>query len=111
MLLDQGNTAVNFNTAGPALMAAAVPELSMSDAQALAAERDRAYFVNVGDIQNRLHARTTGISAGGISTSSQYFIVRGTVRLDRATSRMRALVRRTGAGVQGRVDVLWERDS
>ena len=82
----------------------------MSDALALAAERDRAYFVSVGDVQNRLHGRGGAISVANVATNSQYFIVRGTVRLDRAATRMRALVRRTGAGPQGRVDVLWERE-
>jgi len=46
----------------------------------------------------------------GISTNSQYFIVHGTVRLDHAATTMQALVRRSGTGAQGGVDVLWERE-
>lgn len=111
ILLDQPGTTINFNTAGPEMMAAAIPELSISDANALAAERDRAYFVNTGDIQNRLHGRGGSMSMAGISTNSQYFIVRGVVRLENAATRMRALVRRYGAGPQGSVAVLWERDT
>jgi general secretion pathway protein K len=110
ILLDQANTAVNFNTAGPELMAAAIPELTMSDANTLAAERDRAYFTSVGDIQNRLHGRGGSFALAGVSTNSQYFIVQGTVRIERAATHMRALLRRTGTGPQGRVDVLWEQD-
>ncbi len=110
ILLDQTGTAVNFNTAGPEVMAASIPELSIGDANALAAERNRAYFISVADIQNRLHGRGGAFSLGGISTSSQYFIVRGTVRLDRAVTSMMALVRRSGTGAQGGVDVLWERE-
>ncbi len=110
ILLDQTNTPVNFNTAGPELMAACIPELTLGDANALAAERDRAYFISVGDIQNRLHGRGGGVSVAGISTNSQYFIVHGTVRLDRAATTLQALVRRSGTGAQGAVDVLWERD-
>lgn len=110
ILLDQTNTPVNFNTARPEMMAAAIPELSISDANALATERDHAYFTSIGDIQNRLHGRGGMFSIAGLSTNSQYFIVRGTVRLDRAASTMQALVRRTGAGAQGGVDVLWERE-
>ncbi len=110
ILLDQTNTTVNFNTAGPELMAASIPELSISDANALAADRNRAYFVNVGDVQNRLRGRGGMFSVAGIATNSQYFIVHGTVRLDQAATRMQALVRRSGTGAQGGVDVLWERE-
>jgi len=110
VLLDQPNTAVNFNTAGPEMMAAAIPQLTISDANALAAERDRAYFISIGDIQNRLHGRGGAVSLTGISTNSQYFIVQGTVQLEHASTGMRALVRRTGAGAQGSVTVLWERE-
>jgi general secretion pathway protein K len=110
ILLDQANTAVNFNTAGPELMAATIPDLAISDANALAAERDRAYFLNVGDIQNRLRGRGGAVSFAGISTGSQYFIVQGTVRLDHASTHVRALTRRAGTGPQGSTEVLWERD-
>ena len=110
ILLDQGNTAINFNTAGPELMAAVIPDMAISDANALAAERDRAYFTSVADIQNRLHGRGGSFSLGEVSTNSQYFIVQGTVRLDHASTQLRALVRRSGAGAQGSVDVLWEQE-
>ncbi|SPJ18834.1 putative Type II secretion system protein K [Burkholderiales bacterium] len=110
VLLDQPNTAVNFNTAGPEMMAATIPELTISDANALAAERDRAYFISTSDIQNRLRGRGGTVSLSGISTNSQYFIVQGTVQLEHASTGMRALVRRTGAGTQGSVTVLWERE-
>lgn len=108
VLLDQSGTAVNFNTAPPQLMAAVVPDLSISDADTLAAERDRAYFVSVGDIQNRLRGRGGSLSLTGVSTNSSYFIVQGTAHLDQAQARLRALLRRTSSGSQGRVDVLWE---
>jgi len=110
IVLDQTNTPVNFNTAPAELMAATIPDLSISDANTLAAERDRAYFISVGDIQNRLHGRGGSVFPAGISTNSQYFIVQGTVRLDRASSHLRALVRRGGTGAQSSVGLLWERD-
>ena len=110
VLLDQANTTVNFNTAPPEMMAAVLPALGLNDAATLAAERDRAYFLNVGDIQNRLRGRGGSASLAGVSTNSSYFLVQGTVRLDRAVTHLRALLRRTAAGPQGRVDVLWERD-
>jgi general secretion pathway protein K len=108
--LDQPSTPVNFNTAPAELMAATIPGLAIGDANALAAERDRAYFVSVGDIQNRLHGRGGAVFPSGISTNSQYFIVQGTVRLDHATTRLSALVHRAGSGAQSSVGVLWERE-
>ena len=110
VLLDQPNTPVNFNTAGPELMAAAIPGLTLSDANTLAAERDRAYFISVADIQNRLRGRGGAFSAAGISTNSQYFIVDGTIRIQNAATRLRSLVRRYGTGAQASVQVLWERE-
>jgi len=110
ILLDQANTPVNFNTAGPEMMAATIPQLTISDANALAAERDRAYFISVGDIQNRLKGHGGAFPTVGVSTNSQYFIVDGTIRIQNAATRMRALVRRFGVGAQGSVQVLWERE-
>ncbi|HYA58741.1 MAG TPA: type II secretion system minor pseudopilin GspK, partial [Burkholderiaceae bacterium] len=110
ILLDQANTSVNFNTAGPEMMAATIPQLTISDANALAAERDRAYFISVGDIQNRLKGHGGAFPTVGVSTNSQYFLVNGTIRIQNAATSMRALVRRFGAGAQGSVQVLWERE-
>lgn len=110
ILLDQANTPINFNTAGPELMAASIPELTISDANTLAAERDRAVFYSVGDIQNRLHGRGGSFPPAGISTNSQYFIVQGAIGVEQASTTMRALVRRYGTGAQGGVEVLWERE-
>jgi len=110
ILLDQASTPVNFNTAGPEMMAATIPELTISDANALAAERDRAYFISVGDIQNRLKGHAGAFPTVGVSTNSQYFLVNGTIRIQNAATSMRALVRRFGAGAQGSVQVLWERE-
>ncbi len=110
ILLDQANTLVNFNTAGPEMMAATIPELTISEANALAAERDRAYFISVGDIQNRLKGLGGAFPTVGVSANSQYFIVDGTIRIEKAATRMRALVRRYATGAQGSVQVLWERE-
>jgi general secretion pathway protein K len=109
-MLDQSDVPVNFNTASPELMAAVIPDLTISDAKALAADRDHAYFINTADVQNRLHGRGGAFPAASVSTASQYFLVDGTVRLDRATTRMQALVKRGAPGQQGPVEVLWERE-
>ncbi|HEX7156533.1 MAG TPA: type II secretion system minor pseudopilin GspK [Burkholderiaceae bacterium] len=108
VMLDQSNVPVNFNTASPEVMAAVIPDLTISDAKQLAADRDRAYFINPGEVQLRLHGRGGTFPAASVATASQYFLVNGTVRLDRATTRMQALVKR--GAQQGPVEVLWERE-
>jgi general secretion pathway protein K len=110
IMLDRPNTAVNFNTAPAEIMAATVPGLSLSDALALASERDRAYFVSVADIQNRLNGRGGEGGLNGVSTNSSYFIVQGIVHLDHAATRERALLRRAGTGSQGQMTVLWKQE-
>ena len=104
-------TPVNFNTASPEVMAARVNGLSLSDAKGLAADRDRIPFANTGDIVNRLRGRGTDVQAAtDLAVASRYFLVRGNVHLERATTRMEALLRRAPAGQVGPVDILWSRE-
>jgi general secretion pathway protein K len=111
VVLDE-RTPVNANTARPEVIAARVPDLSLSDARALVAERERiSYFNNVGEVRTRLGAKANGVGEGDIATASRFFFVRGEVKLDRAVTRMEALVRRgvPGQGIQP-VAVLWTRE-
>jgi general secretion pathway protein K len=111
VVLDE-RTPVNVNTARPEVIAARVPEMSLSDARALVAERERiSYFNNVGEVRTRLGAKANGVGEADIATASRFFFVRGEVKLDRAVTRMEALVRRgvPGQGIQP-VTVLWIRE-
>jgi general secretion pathway protein K len=111
VVLDE-RTPINANTARPEVIAARVAGLSLSDARALVAERDRiSYFNNVGEVRNRLGAKSNGVQDADIATASRFFFVRGEVKLDRAVTRMEALVRRgvPGQGIQP-VNVLWVRE-
>ncbi len=108
-VLDE-RTPVNFNTAPPELIAASIGGLSLSDARALAADRDRSYFVSTGDIRNRLHGRGDGFSDNDVSIASRYFFVHGQIKLERAETRMEALVKRGQPGQLAPVDLMWERE-
>lgn len=111
VVLDE-RTPVNVNTARPEVIAARVPELSLSDARALVAERERiSYFNNTGEVRTRLGNKSNGVGEADIATASRFFFVRGEVKLDRAVTRMEALVRRgvPGQGLQP-VNVLWIRE-
>jgi len=105
-------TPVNANTAPPEVIAARVPDLSLAEARALVAERDRiSYFNNIAEVRNRLGNKGVGVNETDMATTSRYFFVRGEVKLDRAVTRMEALVRRgvPGQGAQP-VVVLWTRE-
>jgi general secretion pathway protein K len=111
VVLDE-RTPINANTARPEVIAARVPEMSLSDARALVAERERiSYFNNVGEVRTRLGSKANGVQDADIATASRFFFVRGEVKLDRAVTRMEALVRRgmPGQGIQP-VNVLWIRE-
>jgi general secretion pathway protein K len=111
VVLDE-RTPINANTARPEVIAARVPDLSLSDARALVAERERiSYFNNVGEVRTRLGPKANGVQETDLATASRFFFVRGEVKLDRAVTRMEALVRRgvPGQGIQP-VTVLWIRE-
>ncbi len=111
VVLDE-RTAVNANTATPEVIAARVPELTLAEARTLVAERDRlSYFNNTGEVRTRLGNKGALVTDSEISTASRFFFIRGEVKLDRAITRMEALVKRAipGQGQQA-VAVLWTRE-
>ena len=86
VVLDE-RTPINANTARPEVIAARVPEMSLSDARTLVAERERiSYFNNIGEVRTRLGAKSNGVQEADIATASRFFFVRGEVKLDRAVT-------------------------
>lgn len=111
VVLDE-RTALNANTAAAEVIAARVPELTLAEARTLVAERDRlSYFNNTGEVRTRLGNKGALVTDSEISTASRFFFIRGEVKLDRAITRMEALVKRAipGQGQQA-VAVLWTRE-
>ena len=109
VMLDAAPTPVNFNTASAEVIAAEL-SLPLSDARGVVADRDRTPFINTGNIRGRLVGRGTNFSDNNVSVSSNYFFIRGEIKLQRADTRMEALIKRAAPGPPGRVDVLWERE-
>jgi general secretion pathway protein K len=103
---------VNFNTASAELIAAEIPGMSLSVARAMVADRDRVPFIKVGDIQNWLTGRLNSqVNLNNVaSVSSTYFFVRGEIKLQRADTRIEALVQRSARGQTGPITILWERE-
>lgn len=108
VVLDQP-TPVNLNTAREEVVAARFPRMALSEARALVADRDRTHFVNTGDTRIARHRHNGEPTDAQIAVASRYFLVRGQVKLDRASTRMEALVRR-GDTWQLPVRVLWQRE-
>jgi general secretion pathway protein K len=104
-------TSVNVNTAPAEVLAARLEQLTMSDANALLASRQQAYFRDVPDFLQRLPGRNPNAAVGEIATKTDYFIVNGKVRLDRAGQEVRALVGREGTGMNVATKVLWIREN
>jgi general secretion pathway protein K len=115
VILDE-RTPVNVNTAAAETIAARIPDMELADARALVADRERVgYFRDFGDLSNRLARFGRGTLANNITpqdigTTSRYFFVRGQVKLDRAHTRLEALVKRGPPQTSQPIAVLWQRE-
>lgn len=100
-------TPVNVNTASPEVLAARVDTLSLADAVALVASRQKAYFRDIEDFKLRVPGKQLSLGANEVSVATNYFIVNGNVRLSRAGLQVQALIERTGAVTK----VIWVREN
>nr|WP_249179641.1 type II secretion system minor pseudopilin GspK [Burkholderia dolosa] len=90
-------TPVNMNTAPAEVIAALVPGMSVSSAQALVSRRETVFFRNVGDVQLALRgagAPNMTIDGSLADVNSSYFIVHGRIQHERAEVDRTALVYR-----------------
>lgn len=101
-------TPINVNTASAEVLAASIDTLSHSDAVALVAARKKAYFRNSADFVALLPPGKAGdLSANNFAVATNYFIVNGKVRLNRATMETQALIERNGRSTK----LIWVRDN
>ncbi|MGF6473002.1 general secretion pathway protein K [Paraburkholderia youngii] len=80
-------TAINMNTASAEVIAAVVPGMTESQAQALVARRQTVFFRNAGDVQLALTAagvQSPSIDPNQFDVNSSYFLVHGSVQHERA---------------------------
>lgn len=99
-------TPVNANTAPPEVLAARFDDLSLVDAQRLAASRDRASFKDLTDVLSRLGDVSLTTPSGSVVVASRFFFLDGSIEYRRARLHERALLRRE----TGRVDIVWRRE-
>ncbi len=90
-------TPVNVNTASPEVLVAVVDGLSLDDARALVAQRDRVYFRNLPEFFAQL-PHGLSVSPKNISVRSDYFRVTMQVTIGAAQARGVALLDRENDG-------------
>ncbi|WP_033350189.1 type II secretion system minor pseudopilin GspK [Paraburkholderia kururiensis] len=81
------STAVNMNTAPAEVIAAVVPGMNLSSAQAFVARRQTVFFHNVGDVQLALRGagvEQTAVDPNQFDVNTSYFLVHGRVQHQRA---------------------------
>ncbi len=93
-------TPVNLNTASAEVLVAAVPKLSMADAQKLVAARASKFFRGTSDANAILNQPNIAFTANEHSVSTSYFEVLGRLRLGSTTVLERSLVQRDGINVR-----------
>jgi general secretion pathway protein K len=99
---------INVNTTSAEVLSARIDTLSLSQAKSIILARDRATFRDLPDFTSRLE-NLTGIKPSNtntLATTTQYFIINGRSRSEKATLETNALVERSAAGIR----VIWLRE-
>jgi general secretion pathway protein K len=99
-------TTVNINTADVDVLWAAIDGIDQSSAQKIVQARESRYFRSVDELKKTL-GDAVDIDGNTLGVSTNYFEVRGQLRLGSATVQERSLVQRRN----GKVTVLWRQRS
>jgi general secretion pathway protein K len=100
-------TQLNVNTASAEVLAARISTLSLASAVALVASRKTASFRDMGDFSNRLHGSLPGNVTDQLTVTSNFFLVNGKVRLNRAHLEIQALIERNDTSTK----LIWVRNN
>jgi general secretion pathway protein K len=91
---------INLNTASAEVLQAVFPGLSRSSAQQLVVERGRSFYKDLTDVQQRLPFGVNTPDSNEFSVSTNYFEVRGRLRLQGLSIEERSTVWRNNGEVQ-----------
>ena len=97
------DTTINLNTASETVLLAALPGLDLSGARSLIQARERQPFRTLSDAQAVLPGIDRVMVAERFGVQSQFFEVRGQLRLDQSLVAERSLVQRQGLDIR----VIW----
>jgi general secretion pathway protein K len=101
-------TPVNVNTAPAEVLEARLGTITAADAAALVASRKIATF-RPADFATRLPGKSLTTSAKDVSFGSEYFLVNGKVRMNRAALEAQALIERNATTYA--TAVIWIREN
>lgn len=106
-------TAININTTFAEVLAARINGLSMGDAAAMIASRDRAYFRTVGEFKSRFEDKLKTMTEKDVAVSTNFFIVNGKVKMNRSALDVSALIERANniGSTAMTTTVLWVREN
>ena len=100
-------TWVNGNTASAEVLSAVVPQLSLSQAHGLVAERDSGqWFINRGDFVNRLRLPQVAVDTVQVGITSEWFRLQGQARREQRRVTIDALLHRPE---ERQPQVIWSR--
>ncbi|XYJ10814.1 type II secretion system minor pseudopilin GspK [Telluria sp. B2] len=102
-------TPVNVNTAPPEVLAAVVPNFSLSEANALVQRRRNVPWRGMQYFIADIGGRT--LTGNSLDVHSNYFIVSSRIRLDRAALNAEALIKRAATMGPGSITVVWVRQN
>ena len=94
------STPVNLNTASATVLFACIPSLDMAQAQQLVNARKASHFRSLPDATAKLGPMKEPLNAAWHSVSSQFFEIRGRLRLEQTVVEERSVVRRDGLEVK-----------
>jgi len=97
-VLPSASTKVNINTATAEVLYAIGRNLSLADAKRLVVERERQHFRNVADATKLVQGSQFDLTQASVDT--QYFEVRGRLRLEQVVIEERSVVQRIGPNVR-----------
>lgn len=107
-LVNKTVTRVNLNTASAQTIYAAVPELDLAGAERLVSERERAYFRSASTaLQSVQRNDSAPPTSDWVGVTSDFFEIRGRLRLDDLALQETSVVQRATAGQRRTVQVLW----
>jgi general secretion pathway protein K len=88
------------NTAPAEVLAARVEGLTLADATTLVESRNTASFRYIADFTERLPEHSLSVTNLEASVTTNYFLVNGKVRMNRAELEMQALIERNGTNTK-----------
>jgi len=102
-------TPVNVNTAPAEVLAAVIPNFSLSEANALVQRRKSSPWRDLQYFMTELGGHTP--VPGSVGVHSDYFIVSSRIRLDRGALNAEALIKRAASFGPGSITVVWVRQN